>query len=669
MNEKIASDLLDDFAELEAALEDANIPTLLITLFQLTGNERWLDEYRPTRSRGLEDNDSGGLPDDVQSEIRKAAAKEIWAWKQGRPPAIGHPDPELLIRMMSVCMGEEIPTEYAPMIGADLATMTSGADFPPLGARPPANFKVLVIGAGLSGLCAGVRLKAAGIEFVVVEKSDQVGGTWWHNRYPGCGVDTPSHVYSFSFASHDWKRFFAGRDEIHQYLEDIATDFDIRDRIRLRTEVLGARYDASTQTWIVETDSPDRGLETLRANVVISAVGAFGTPSRPKIDGLDSVSCLSYHTAEWPKEGVDLAGLRVGVIGTGASAMQCVPAIAETAQSITVFQRSAQWAAPCEKYKEEVPPALRRLMKAVPLYRAWYRLRLSWIYSDKTHATLKRDGNWSHPERSLNAKNDGHRESFLRHIESEIGDRRDLLPSVTPAYPPFGKRMLLDNGWFRTLRQANVHLVSDSVTALEGDQVIVSSGERFDIDALVLATGFDVVRFLAPIDIRGRSGQSLREAWDDDDARAYLGTAIPDFPNFFCIYGPNTQPGHGGNFMFIAECQVNYVLEILEQMFISDVSAVEVRRDVFEQHNQRIDDEHQNMVWTHPAVDTYYRNSRGRVVVVSPFRNLDIWMFSRSATLSDYVIDAGPAASSGSVTMEVPRGRPSVAEVAAGESS
>ena len=190
------------------------------------------------------------------------------------------------------------------------------------------------------------------------------------------------------------------------------------------------------------------------------------------------------------------------------------------------------------------------------LYHAWYRMRLGWTFSDRMHPALQKDPSWPHPDRSLNAINDAQRTYFTQYIESELGDRTELLDLVVPPYPPFGKRMLLDNGWYRMLRNDRVLLVADPVVEIGPDRIITENGNEHPADVLVLATGFDVLRFLTSFEARGRSGRSLREVWDDDDARAFLGLAIPDFPNFFCLYGPNTQPGAGGSLIFVIEMQM-----------------------------------------------------------------------------------------------------------------
>ena len=581
------------------------------------------------------DHDTGGLPEPVQAEIRAAALEAIRAWRAGRAVAIPQPDAALAVEMLACAMAESIPPEYAPIIQVELP------DTPKLSTRRipvPGDFRVLIVGAGVSGLCLAIHLKHAGVPFAIVEKNGTVGGTWFENRYPGAGVDTPNHLYSYSFAPYDWSMYFALQNELHDYLEHVADRFGLRSAIEFNSEVERAAYDPANQEWEVTLRRPDGSRDTRRAAILVSAVGIFNPPKMPEIHGLASFAGPSFHTSQWP-EGVKVDGQRVAMIGNGASAMQIGPKIQDRVASLTIFQREPHWIAPNEQFGEPIPDAVRQLLWEVPYYRAWYRLRLGWTFGDRIHAALQKDTDWIHPDRSLNKLNDAHRSYFTAYIESELGDRRDLLEQVVPAYPPFGKRMLMDNGWYRMLRNQRVALVSDPIVEVRPDRLVTQKGTEYEADALVIATGFDVLRFLTAFDIIGRGGHSVREIWDDIDARAYLGTAIPGFPNFFCLYGPNLQPGHGGSFMFVVEMQVRFVLDLIAQMAKRGLGAVDVRQDVHDSYNERIDALHERMVWTHPGMETYYRNERGRVVVNSPFKNADFFEMTRRADLAEFEVE------------------------------
>lgn len=627
---------------LREAIELANVPVLLPVLVQLTGDTRWLaDPYLPERNRGLDDNPTGGLPPEIQAEIRAAALDAILAWQAGEPVAMPEPPPDLLVRALSVVMGEEVPSEYGPMLAHEARVATDPPVEPPV--TVPAGFRVLVVGAGVSGLTMGIKLQQMGIPFTILEKNGNVGGTWHDNRYPGAGVDTPSALYSFSFAQdHSWSKFFALRDELYAYLDRIYTDTGVRSRVRFEMEVERARYDSASQAWTVTARNAGGGTEELTANILITAVGALNRPKWPAIPGLDAFAGTLVHTARWPED-LDVTGSRVGVIGNGATSMQLVPAIAESVGSVTVFQRSPQWVAPFELFQADIPDPLRRLIASVPLYRIWYRLRAAWTFNDRIHSTLQKDPGWEYPERAVNAVNDAHRRFFTRYVKQELGDRTDLIEKVLPDYPPYGKRILLDNGWYRTLRRPNVHLVTERIREITAQGVLTEGGELHELDVLVCATGFQATRFLTPMDIRGRSGQSLRELWNDDDARAYLGISVPDYPNLLMLYGPNAQGGHGGSLIGTAEMQVQHVIGLLRQMLENGIGAIEPRRDRYEEYNRRVDEAHEKMIWTHPGMDTYYRNSIGRVVVNTPWRVVDYWQMTRRANLEDYVVEPASA--------------------------
>lgn len=641
----------DDNAWLTAALEVANVPTLCCLLVHLTGDTNWLKgRFVPTRVRGLDDNDSGGLPETVQQEVRLAAFKALTEWYAGKPAALPNPSDALLIEMMSVSLGEAIPIAYAPMIRNDLDL----PDLAPIGAaanpltgqaKVPEGFRALIIGAGISGLCAAIEFAAAGIPYTIVERHHHLGGVWFENRYPGAACDVPSHLYSFSFANFDWSRYFAGSREIHAYLEQVAREHDILRHVQFGKEVVEARFDEATGQWEAIVTNEDGSRESLRANILISGVGAFNKPRLPDIPGMDLFKGPSVHTARYPDEGIDLKGKRVVLVGNGASSMQVAPAIADEVASLTIIQRTPQWASPFPKFGKSIPEALRRLLMEVPLYQRWYRVRLSWAFNDKLYEALQQDPDWDGQGRSINPINEAHRKGLEAYIKSELGEAQHLLPQVLPDYPPFGKRMLLDNGWFRTLARDHVRLVTGSVVEARAEGVVTHDGELHEADVLIWATGFDVVNLLAPIKVVGRGGRELHADWNGDDARAYLGSVVPGYPNFFCLYGPNTQFGHGGSLITVLERQMHYVMSVIGQMLSRGVSQIEVRQDVYDAYNAKVDATHAGMVWMYPGVETYYKNSKGRVVVNNPFRMLDYWQMTEEADLSDYLLRLAPDAS------------------------
>jgi 4-hydroxyacetophenone monooxygenase len=627
-------------------VKQANIPTLIPVLVQLTGDRKWLERpYAPRKGRGLDDNDTGGLPGPIQDEIKSAAHEAIANWLDGAPVALARPDDALLARMLSVSMGEAAPPEYGEIIAADMGLASHRLGRAP---RAPTDFCVAIVGAGVSGICAAIKLRELGIACEIFEKAADFGGTWWENTYPGAGVDTPNHIYSFSFAKNDWSRYFALQGELLDYFVDVADRHGLRQCTRFNTAVRRIVWDDASQKWNVELRGPGGDAVHVVASVVISAVGALNNPLIPGIPGLETFPGPVFHTAQWPGD-VDVRGKRVAVVGNGASAMQVVPAIAEQVGHLAIFARSKQWAAPFPQFQKEVPGPVRALLRNVPLYYAWYRQRLAWTFNDRIHESLQKDPNWPHPERSLNAVNDGHRSFFTDYVVEELGERRDLLEKVLPDYPPYGKRMLLDNGWYRAIARDNVTLIADRLAEVRGRTLVASGGEAHEADILVLATGFTAVEFLASFDVIGRRGRVLREQWGKDNARAYLGATIPGFPNLFTLLGPNVGLGHGGSVIKAVELQVDYVLSVLERMFERGAASVEVREDVCEGYNARVDEAHQRMVWTHRGTDNWYRNSRGRVVAITPWRNDDFWRMTRQANANDYVFATPDAVREGRV--------------------
>jgi 4-hydroxyacetophenone monooxygenase len=341
------------------------------------------------------------------------------------------------------------------------------------------------------------------------------------------------------------------------------------------------------------------------------------------------------HTARWRSD-VEIAGRRVAVLGTGASAMQLVPAIAGVAERVIVFQRSPQWGLPNPNQPRAVPETMQLLMRDVPGYLGWYRLRLVWNFGDRLFPALQIDPDWPHPDRAVNAINDRHRQFLTRYILSELGDRTDLVDKCLPTYPPYGKRPLLDAGWFRTVARDDVDVVTDRIRRITPGGVVVETGEEIPVDVLVLATGFQNLNLLSPIEVRGRSGRTLRETWGEDDGTAHLGITVPDFPNLFLLLGPNTIAGHGGSAALAIEMETRYIMGMIARMVEDGIASVECRREVHDAYVERIDDALSRTIWAHPGMTTYYRNSRGRVVSTMPWTNSEYWHMTREPDLDEF---------------------------------
>ncbi len=624
-------------AEVRAAMRDANVPALLMTLYQATADEKWLQgRYRPTRGKGLNAHDSGGLPADVQEEIREASVPVLMRLQRGEPPAIPTLTPAKTVELVSIFLGEKIDDRYGPLLAQEIRrrSVTGDDARETVPVKAPAGYKVIVIGLGIAGIAGAYYLRQMGLDFTIYERQTAAGGVWFESSYPGAGVDTPSHLYSFSFFDREWRRHFELRDELHEYFTDAVNELGIKQHVQFETEVLSATLDEATQLWTVRIRRADGAEEDQKANIVISAVGSLNKPKLPDLPGIDSFAGTQFHSSRWPK-GLDLKGKRVAVIGAGASSQQISPLIAKDVAQLTIFQRSPQWIAPFDLFRKEISPEQRALFSSVRLYHAWYWLRMFWQFGDKVIEALRVDPEWEHPERSVNARNDGHRAFYTRYLESQLEGRPDLLAKSLPDYPPFGKRILMDNGWFAMLKRDNADLVTEAVTAVKPTGPVSASGQEYPVDVIIWATGFNASYFLDSLDVYGVGHTHLREVWNEDDPKAYLGVSIPHFPNFFMLGGPHSFPG-SGSFMYFMEVQMRYLRDLISGMLEMNVTALDAREDVTEKYNEMVDEVHARTVWTHPGFGTYYRNSKGRVIFVMPFLNLEYWELTCRPDFENY---------------------------------
>ena len=622
----------------EAALNEASVPTLLMCLAQITQDPKWLqDPFRPKRDISLCAESSGGLSPEAQQTVRDAVSTlldELASGARELPPL---PSDEAMAAMMSWCLGEPLPPEYVPMAMEEMGLRDRrlGWRTDPKPARLD-SFKVLVIGAGFSGLCAAFRLQQMGIAFEVVEKNADVGGTWLENDYPEAGVDTPNHFYSYSFAPNlGWTSNYAKRGEVWDYQRQVVSDLDLRRHIEFGVEADAMTWHEDRQQWEVSTRQSDGSLRKRWVDAVITAVGQLNRPKLASIPGLESFTGQSWHSAQW-RHDVPLAGKKVAIIGTGASAMQFLRSVASQAEQVTVFQRSPQWARPPQDYHGSVSVQARWLLENVPHYYAWYRFGLMWRFGDGLLPTVRRDPNWPHPERAMNHRNDSQRRQLSAHLQEQLADRPDLVAKCLPSYPPYGKRILIDNGWYQTLKQPHVELVTEAVAHVDGSEIVDAKGGRHSVDVILLATGFEPGKMLWPIDIRGRSGTPLKQVWGADNPKAHLGITVPDYPNLFVLTGPNTGLAHGGSLIFVTECQVRYVTAMLREMLEQGLGSVEVKQPVHDDYNQRVDAEHADLVWTHPGMRNWYRNDQGRVFSPMPWRLVDYWRMTERPDLAEF---------------------------------
>ncbi len=488
-----------------------------------------------------------------------------------------------------------------------------------------ARLDAIIIGAGFGGIGMAHGLKQRGIEnFIIVEKADTVGGVWRDNVYPGAACDVPSHLYSFSFAPNpDWSRAFAVQSEIHAYLERCADQFGIRDHVLFGTAVLGAAFDETRDCWAVRL-SDGRVLTT---RLLVSAVGQLSRPAIPHLKGCESLEIPAFHSANWD-HAIPLEGQRVGVIGTGASAIQFVPAIADRVSHLTVFQRSPAYMLP--KADRAYTARERQRFAESPWRMKLHRLQIYLRYEARALAftrvkqLMEVAAGWP----------------FRRMLKRAVKNP-SLRAKLTPDYPIGCKRLLLSNDYLPTMARRDVELVTDGIRRLTPRGVETADGAQREFDVLIYGTGFAATEFLSPMTITGRGGVDLNEAWSTG-ASAYLGMSVPGFPNFFMLYGPNTNLGHN-SIVYMLESQIAHILRCLDRMTESKASRIEVGRDVFETQDARIQTRLAQTVWN--GCKSWYINEQGRNTTNWPgftlsYRwltrrlSLDAYSFSRSAEMA-----------------------------------
>jgi len=477
------------------------------------------------------------------------------------------------------------------------------------------HVKVGILGAGFAGLGTAIKLKQEGVDdFVVFERDAGVGGTWWANTYPGCQCDIPSHLYSFSFAPNpDWSRTYPMQPELRDYLRRCAERFGVMEKISFETEVTGASWDEEAGHWKVQTTKGD-----WTADVVVAAPGPLSEPSIPDVPGRESFAGAQFHTARWDASH-DLRGRRVAVVGTGASAIQVVPAIQPQVEHLTVFQRTPPWVVPHRDRAITKPE--KRLYRAFPLAQRVARNFVYWTRELLVPGLAYRP-NLMKPVEQIARK----------HIESQIKDP-ELRAKVTPDYAIGCKRILPSNGWYPALAEPNVGLVTEGLEEIRPDGV-VAGGEFIPVDTIIWATGFYVTDIPLAKIVHGTGGETLADAWGRSP-QAYRGTAIAGFPNLFLLVGPNTGLGHN-SIVFMIEAQIGYVLDALRAMRERGAERLEVRREAYTAYNDRLQGRMDRTVWNSGGCSSWYLDAEGRNTTIWPDFTWRFWQGLRRFDVEAY---------------------------------
>lgn len=480
----------------------------------------------------------------------------------------------------------------------------------------PKRARVAIIGAGPGGMYAGIALRNAGIDdFIVLEKATDVGGTWWHNRYPGAECDVQSHLYSYSFEPKpDWSRPYAGQQEILDYLRHVADKYRLRASCRFGVEVTAAHWQEDQALWLLTTADGQQ----LRADIVISAIGMFNDVAMPEIDGLDEFAGTIFHTARWPAKH-ELGGERVAIIGSAASAVQTIPEIAPEVAQLDVYQRTPQWVLP----KEDEPFSVAELeqFRETP---ETVEARRRKLYEQLESAILFND------PQMLEAAEVAGLENIDQVNDPEL--RRRLTPQMN-----YGcRRPLLSNKYYPTFNRENVRLVDCAIKRIEADGIVTADAELRSADTIILATGFETTHFLASMEVHGRGGRSIQQAWRDG-AQAYLGIATSGFPNLFMLYGPNTN---NGSLIYMLELEVDYIVRHIKRMEQMGLKWIDVRNEAMQAYNDQLQQDIAAVKVWGADCRGYYRVPSGRIVTQLPYDMTTYRQLTNRADEDAYEADA-----------------------------
>ena len=482
------------------------------------------------------------------------------------------------------------------------------------------SFSVGIVGAGPGGLALAIFLRKAGFDdFTLFDREDGVGGTWRINTYPGLACDVKSHLYSYSFdLNARWSRLWSGQQEILEYFERCAQRYRLQENLRLTTEIVSARWIPQTRQWDLTTAAG----EVHTFDIVVSAIGLFTQPVMPDLVEEEPFSGTVMHTARWDHK-VDLRDARVAVLGTGSTAAQLVPEVAKVAAKVYSVQRSPTWVLP--KPDREYTAREKWMFANIPLAKKIYRARL-WLRSESNISVIENGSDKTEQFKAI----------ALRALDAAVPDD-ELRAKLTPTHPFGCKRLVFATDYLQTLAAPHVEVVSSPARALRARSLVTADGAELDVDVVLCATGYAAADYLGQIDIRGVDGVRLSDTWRDG-AFAYLGMAVPGFPNFFMLYGPNTNVG-SNSVIFMLEAQARYIVRTLKYMRRKNKSSVEVRSEVMTRFLAQVDTWMQGTVWL-TRCSNYFRAPNGRVVTQWPRSARDFWALTRVFRPSDYTFDA-----------------------------
>ena len=611
----------------------------LMSLVQITGDRGLLRKYGPklegTQHQMREafvavdgEIDHDEADTSIVAEIREQLLQRV---KSGQAPVMPHIDLGLFRDMARLTLGFDMP-ERSLEPAYQHAGFTTDTRIRQPKMAPPEDMKVLIVGAGMMGINAGIKLQQAGFDYTIVEAQNDVGGNWLVSTYPGAAVDTPSILYSYSFDPNpSWTRFYPVGPEFLAYLQNVANRYNLYQRIQFGTFVHGAKWDEARQLWTIEaTQNGEKRM--YEANILLIAAGPNNRPKMPPGVNVDVFEGAIAHTAEWDSS-IDLKGKKVVQVGVGCSGVQLATAIADEVSELNIIMRQPEYIIPNEQARANVDPLDRAAQETIPFVAQWRRLQGLASAMNDMKGMMSIDPEWQKNGGRISQFNDAITDMSLNFLKSKFPNDPEMVQRLTPDYPLFAKRPILDCGYYDVLQKPNVKLITGALAACEKDAVILANGTRIPCDVLLLATGYHL-DWCTQFDISGRDGKTLRDVFTPTPY-AYEGQTVPGFPNMFIMGGPNSFLV--ANHAVVSEQQVHWIVELLQAMVDENWSSFDVSEAACDEYNKGIEESLQLTCWVNKgSAHGYYRHASGKVVLAIGRHNNEIWHDTRQPKLEHF---------------------------------
>jgi 4-hydroxyacetophenone monooxygenase len=619
------------------ALEVADLNALRVTLYQLTGNPELRD--MPLETIAIRNGRvfQKVLHHDYVGRLKEIATDYLSA-KHGDIPA--RPNDARVLELLNLAEGKEIPEHMLRLAKENLALDNKPAPLS-VGLDPdvkiPDDFHVTIVGGGHTGVAMAIYLQQLGIPFTIIEAHPSFGGTWVINHYPNLRVDVPGDVYQYRFVDYRWPNYFPSQKEIMKYADHVAELYDLKKVTRLNTSVEAAEWDAMTRRWNIHLSDGT----THSSNFIVNALGLFANASVPDLPGLHKFKGPKPHTAKWD-DSFDPTGKTVALIGNGSSGTQLMPWLADKAKKVYAFQRTAQWIVPpLVPVDTKISPSLHWLMDNLPYYRKWHNYVMG-LPALNVQDGQQVDHEWMAKHGTLSEHNAAFRENLLAYIEEQLEGRTDLILKSIPTMAPLARRLIVDAGWYKSLTRSHVELVTNPIAEIDETGIKMTNGTHYDLDAIVLGSGFDIGKFFFPVHYQGEGGKTFAEVWEKDGPRSYIGMSYPDFPNFFSTYGaPNSHP-RSGSFHIWTEAWARYVSTLIITTLNQGAKSLKVRKDAFESYNEDMNKQFDKLVWSQVGDHDggYYIDPKNhRPTVHMPYRSEVYYEMLATPKTEDYIFE------------------------------